>query len=158
MQKIRTARLELVLRSLEEWRAVLAAMPAEHLAQVSPEWLARMEAAAQPDPWLHGYTAFADGKVVGQCAFKSPPRDGMVEIAYAVEPECEGQGYATEMAAALTDFALASPQVDVVRAHTLVDGIASQRVLRKCGFLAAGEVQDPEDGTVARFEKRRPAA
>jgi len=29
-------------------------------------------------------------------------------------------------------------------------------VLEKCGFTHVGEVVDPEDGLVWRFEKRRP--
>ncbi len=39
-----------------------------------------------------------------------------------------------------------------MRAHTLPDGIASQRVLLKAGFEKIGEVVDPEDGVVWRFE------
>jgi RimJ/RimL family protein N-acetyltransferase len=79
----------------------------------------------------------------------------VVEIAYAVEPQWQGMGYATEMAAALTAYALSRDDVSLVRAHTLVDGIASQRVLAKCGYRNVGEVVDPEDGTVLRFEKAR---
>ena len=48
-------------------------------------------------PW-GGYLAELDGEVVGACAFKTPPRDGQVEIAYFTFPEWEGQGMATRMA------------------------------------------------------------
>jgi hypothetical protein len=40
-----------------------------------------------------------------------------------------------------------------VCAHTLPDGIASQRALLKAGFQRTGEVVDPEDGLVWRFER-----
>jgi len=40
-----------------------------------------------------------------------------------------------------------------VTARSLTDGAASQRVLEKCGFRFVGEVEDPEDGRVARYER-----
>jgi len=43
--------------------------------------------------------------------------------------------------------------VRVIRAHTLPGSKASQRVLEKCGFRHVGEVIDPDDGVVWRFEK-----
>jgi hypothetical protein len=48
-------------------------------------------------PWI-GYLAQEDGAVVGTCAFKGPPQDRRVEIAYFTFPEHEGRGIATEMA------------------------------------------------------------
>lgn len=68
-------------------------------------------------------------------------------------PQFAGQGYATEAATALVRFALASGQVRLVRAHTLPVANASTRVLLKCGFRHVGEVIDPEDGLVWRWER-----
>jgi RimJ/RimL family protein N-acetyltransferase len=157
MEPLITPRLQLVVRTPEEWRAFLDAAGPDMRAQLSPVWLGRLEAATEPDPLVHGFTALAlaSGEAVGQIGFKAPPADGVVEIAYAVEPQWQGMGYATEMAAALTAYALSRDDVSLVRAHTLVDGIASQRVLAKCGYRNVGEVVDPEDGTVLRFEKAR---
>jgi RimJ/RimL family protein N-acetyltransferase len=45
--------------------------------------------------------------------------------------------------------------VQVVRAHTFAESNASARVLTKCGFHHAGEVIDPDDGPVWRWERRR---
>jgi RimJ/RimL family protein N-acetyltransferase len=81
----------------------------------------------------------------------------MVEIAYGVAPEHQGQGYATEAAEAMISYAFNSGQVRIVRAHTLVAENASTRVLAKCGFRPVGEVIDPEDGLVWRWEIRRPS-
>ena len=78
----------------------------------------------------------------------------MVEIAYAVDAGHRGKGYATEAAAALGSFAFASGQVQIARAHTLPEPNASTRVLAKCRFQRVGEVTDPEDGLVWRWEKR----
>jgi len=68
-------------------------------------------------------------------------------------PKFEGQGYATEAAAALVRFAFASGQVRLVRAHTLPVANASTRVLLKCGFHCLGTVVDPDDGPVWRWER-----
>ena len=60
------------------------------------------------------------GAVIGQCGFKGPPdADGTVEIAYGVSPDQEGNGFATEAARALRDYALTFEQVQTVCAHTL---------------------------------------
>lgn len=88
--------------------------------------------------------------------YDGPDADGLVEIAYGIDEAFQGHGYATEAAAALVDFAFADPRVRVVCAHTLCQAAASPRVLEKCGFTHVGEVVDPEDGPVWRFEKRRP--
>jgi RimJ/RimL family protein N-acetyltransferase len=79
--------------------------------------------------------------------------DGVVEIAYGIAAEHEGSGYATEAAQALVDFASACGDVRLIRAHTLRDAVASKRVLTKCGFQHIGEIPDPEDGVVSRFER-----
>jgi RimJ/RimL family protein N-acetyltransferase len=127
-------------------------------AEISPHWLALLEKSAPQDPWIHGFHIVNDeGFVVGLGGFKGAPTDGVVEIAYAIEPEHQDKGYATGAARALATFAFASDQVRVVRAHTLPDGFASQRVLLKSGFVKTGEVVDPEDGPVWRFELIRNA-
>lgn len=153
-----TERLQLVLMRREQILAMVAAMEPNVRAEVSPVWLARVEASTTPDPWTHGFAVVhRDGGVtIGQCAFKGPPdADGAVEIAYGIDPAHRGNGYATEVAEALVDFAFDSGPVRVVRAHTLPDSAASQRVLAKCGFRHVGEVKDPEDGLVWRWEKHR---
>jgi RimJ/RimL family protein N-acetyltransferase len=72
-----------------------------------------------------------------------------------VAQEHQGKGYATEAAEALVNYALGHSQVRVVRAHTLLESNASARVLTKCGFRRIGEVIDPDDGRVWRWEKRK---
>jgi len=94
--------------------------------------------------------------VVGTCGFKGPPgADGIVEIAYGVTPDQQGKGYATEVADALASFAFTEPVVRLVCAHTFAAANASTRVLARCGFKAVGQVVDPEDGLVWRWERQR---
>jgi RimJ/RimL family protein N-acetyltransferase len=154
--ELETARLRLVLQSREELLARIQAMSAADQAEVSPEWLAQLRAAPTGDPWTHGFAIVrkTDGAVIGSCGYKGPPGPGgVVEIAYGVDADQQGRGYATEAAEALTRYALESPFVRLVCAHTRPEENASTRVLAKCGFRWVGEVNDPEDGQVWRWER-----
>lgn len=147
--------LRLVLQTREDVRARLDQMPPYERAEVSPAWLALLDGSRSSDPWIHGFVLVhrVSGSVVGQCGFKGPPSaDGVVEIAYGVAIEHQGKGYATEAAAALVSYALSHEQVHTVRAHTLPTANASTRVLGKCGFRRIGEVVDPDDGLVWRWD------
>jgi [ribosomal protein S5]-alanine N-acetyltransferase len=91
--------------------------------------------------------------VVGIGGFKGPPTsDGAIEIAYGTFPPFEGKGYATATAGALIALARRHPRVRLILAHTLPEPNASTRVLKKNGMTFAGEVMDPEDGRVWRWE------
>ncbi len=105
-------------------------------------------------PWC-GYLAVnqATRMLVGTCGFKgAPTEEGIVEIAYFTFPEGERRGYATEMAYSLTAIARGSSQVRKIVAHTQPERGASTRVLEKIGMYLEGEVTDPEDGRVWRWE------
>ncbi len=124
--------------------------------EVSPAWLGQLRASAMADPWLHGFAVVhrESGLVIGSASFKGPPDElGAVEIAYGIVPGYQGRGYATEAAGALVAFARESGGVLLIRAHTRPTPNASTRVLAKCGFKYAGEVVDPEDGLVWRWER-----
>jgi RimJ/RimL family protein N-acetyltransferase len=127
----------------------------EDKAQVAPEWLARVESSQVSDPWVHGFKMVLrrDGTKVGRCGFTGPPdANGIVEIAYVVDEEFRGRGYATEAARGLAAYASADVRVRVICAHTLPTENASAHVLRKCGFLRVGESVDDAAGIVWRWE------
>jgi RimJ/RimL family protein N-acetyltransferase len=155
--EILTDNLKLLLQTSEEVLASIDAMTPADRAQVSPHWVARVKSSTSADPWTHGFAVLerASGTVVGMCGYKGPPGpDGAVEIAYGINPEYQGRGYATEVARALVEFAFDSGQVRLVCAHTSPEKNASTRVLTKCGFEWVGERVDPEDGLVWRWEGR----
>lgn len=154
---LQTPNLVLAPKTRSEVEEMIATMTPDERVQLSPEWLACFRASAEIDPWVHGFSALLreTDAVVGTGGFKGPPVGGVVEIAYGVVVPHRGKGYATEIAAALVDYAFAFREVEVVRAHTLPDADASKRILAKCGFEHTGEVVDPDDGLVWRFEKRR---
>jgi len=159
--EIQTENLNLILQTPAEVLAWLETMSPADRAEVSPDWLARVQSSTSANPWIHGFAMVhrASGAIVGKCGYKSPPSDdGVVEIAYGLDPNHQGKGYATEAAQALADYAFATSKVLIVRAHTLPEGAASKRVLTKCGFRYVGEVIDPEDGLVWRWEKRNETA
>ena len=124
--------------------------------EVSPDWIAGLRTLQEPDPWRIGFAVVHRQShcVIGSAAFKGPPdSDGMVEIAYGIVPSFEGRGYATQAAKALVAYAVESGLVKTIRAHTLPTPNASTNVLKKCGFKFTGNVIDPEDGPVWRWER-----
>ena len=125
---------------------------------MSADYVVSLRAATTTDVWTHGFAIVhaVDRFVIGAASFKgTPDADNRVEIAYGVVPNYCGQGYATEAAQALTDFAFADERVQIVLAHTSPESNASTKVLAKCGYKFVGEVVDPVDGLIWRWEKCR---
>lgn len=102
------------------------------------------------DPWGTHLFFDDDGALVGFGGFKGEPRDGEVEVGYAVAPERQGRGIATAVVQELVGRAHAAG-VRVVTAHTLAEENASTAVLRKCGFARTVQLHDP-DADVWRWE------
>lgn len=137
---------------------MIADMKPVDQAELSADWLAQVEALKGDDPWVLGFLLRLKNteKELGRAGFKGPASsEGVVEIAYAVHPDQQGKGYATEAARGLLQFAFEHESVRIVRAHTLPETNASTRILSKLGFKRAGEILDPEDGLVWRWEMPR---
>jgi RimJ/RimL family protein N-acetyltransferase len=162
---------QITLLPLDEAAAESLAAGPEAFAQrcsitLGPSWPAVAEIAVETarflattrarPPW-GSYLALEGTarRLVGTCAFKGGPDPaGAAEIAYFTFPGEEGRGVATAMADSLVALAgSARPAATVVRAHTLPEVNASGRVLEKVGFRWVGEVIDPEDGLVWRWER-----
>jgi len=98
-----------------------------------PEW----------EGWLTWYAVRIDNDypiLCGSIGFKGPPnKQGIVEIGYSVLPEFQGQGIATEMVAAIVQWAKQQPQVKRIEAETNTYNEASARVLETNNFTYAGE-------------------
>ena len=100
-----------------------------------------------------------DHALVGACGYRGPPDEqGFVEIGYGIAPAYRGRGLVSEAALALAGHAFHGTAVTGVRAHTLPETSASTRILTKCGFIHTGDFDDPEDGTLWRWELRQTPA
>lgn len=117
------------------------------VAEVARAMAELYERAGFEPPWI-GYVAWLDGEAVGTCGFKSPPRDGRVEIAYFTFPPFEGRGVATLMAAELVALTRRRDENLSIAAQTLPERNASHRVLEKLGFRHVETLEHPEDGVV----------
>jgi ribosomal-protein-alanine N-acetyltransferase len=104
-------------------------------------------------PWI-GYLAIENDACVGTCAFKSPPQNNRVEIAYFTLPGHESHGVATRMASELCRLALDNMAGVTVAAQTLPEENASTSVLKKLGFSLVGTVEHAEDGLVWEWQLR----
>lgn len=76
-----------------------------------------------------------DRIVVGLIDFKNVPDDkGEVEIGYGLGKEFEHNGYITETVKKICEWAMNNPKVKNIIAETDIEGIASQKILKNCGF------------------------
>lgn len=119
--------------------------------------LKRLEAGEVAPEWgTYLFITTMERTLMGNGGYYGKPRaDGVVEIGYQIAPAYRGQGYATEAAQALIDWAFQDSRTRLVQAHTLADENASSSVLKKCGMVKVGEDVDPDEGVVCRWEVRR---
>ncbi|ALO45741.1 GNAT family N-acetyltransferase [Pseudohongiella spirulinae] len=97
-------------------------------------------------------------EIIGFCGIVHPGGQPEAEIKYAFMRSVWGQGFATEAATALLEYAFASLGIHYVIATTAPENAASHRVLLKAG-MQRGELQDNEDGTQTQvFFISRPSA
>jgi [ribosomal protein S5]-alanine N-acetyltransferase len=93
------------------------------------------------------------GSLLGTGGYLGPPdQDGVVEIGYSVSRAWRGKGFAGEIVGGLIAQAFSDERVNRILAHTAKDNAASQRVIERAGFRAAGAGAEPGH---LRFELRR---
>ena len=94
------------------------------------------------------------GLVVGHGGFHGPPDDdGMVEVAYSVDPAFRRRGYAKAILPRCCERADADPAVRAVRASIRPDNAGSLATIAGFGFRKVGEQWDPEDGLEFVFQR-----
>ncbi len=166
---IRTPRLELMPATLEIVEADLHRrdeLPAVLRAEIGEGWppplydvpaMEWLKRTLQNDPALGGWTTWYwiqrhPRVLIGLSGFKSRPVNGTVELGYGCLEKFQRRGFATEVVAAMVDWAFANG-AEVVVAETLPELMGSQGVLFKTGFSFVGEGSEPG---VIRFELRNP--
>lgn len=125
--------------------------------EVLPKTLAAYAKDKGPTPWGTLFFLLDSPRtLIGWGGYKGPPRNGEVEIGYAIAPGYRSRGLATAAAKAMVTRAFADLSTEAVAATTLDEENASTAVLRKLGFKAAGIVADPDEGAVRKWRLLRP--
>ena len=97
---------------------------------------------AHPDQW-DWYAMWmiekTDGTHIGDLCFKGLEEDNP-EIGYGILEEFQGNGYATEAVKLALQWAFDHPGIIAIEAETDPDNVASQKVLKKCGFEPNGKI------------------
>jgi len=96
---------------------------------------------AEKDPGNYLWHSFwliirkKDRVIIGSADFKDiPDKSGSTEIGYGLGKCFEHNGYMTEAVMAMCDWAMKQNGVRAVIAETDLNGLASQRILERCGF------------------------
>ncbi|MDQ2902053.1 MAG: GNAT family N-acetyltransferase [Ktedonobacteraceae bacterium] len=150
MQILETQRLKLLPFTLELKKATLAerarlakmleveipdAWPGGDLLDALPFFIEVMEKDPAGPVWDGIIIHKAEQIAIGGIGFHGGPDGaGMVEIGYNIIPAYEGQGYATEMARRVIDWAFQTPGIQTITAECLDDNLGSIRILEKVGM------------------------
>jgi RimJ/RimL family protein N-acetyltransferase len=95
--------------------------------------------------WLElvwGVWERGSGELVGDCSLHFDPGFGEWELSYGFRRDRWGRGYATEAAKACVRHGFAELELAKIVADVDPANAASARVLEKCGFERAGELED----------------
>lgn len=76
----------------------------------------------------------SDSQVIGYCLLGPEPDTREVEIVYAINPEYQNMGYASEVSKVLSKWAFESHDLEYLVATIDYENIASSSVVEKCGF------------------------
>lgn len=113
------------------------------------------------DPSQEGWWAWVvvrrdSGQAVGCVGLGGPPNEeGAVIMGYATYPGAAGNGFATEAAQGLKEWALAQPGVERVAATIPPWNTQSIRVAEKIGMRQIGTTWDEEVGEVYLYAAER---
>ena len=119
--------------------ATTASIPHPYEDGMAEAWI-----AGHPDAWRDGESAsFAvflryTGDLVGAVGLTFEAEHRRAELGYWVARAAWGQGYATEAAQALLDWALGGLRLERIHARSFAGNAASAGVLRKLGFREEG--------------------
>lgn len=83
-------------------------------------------------------------RLIGSCALLRIPGSDQFEIVYCVDPELRNNGYATEAARAVVDYAFREIELPLVFGRCALDNVASHRVLEKLGMQPGLPHPDPD--------------
>jgi RimJ/RimL family protein N-acetyltransferase len=97
------------------------------------------------------------GATIGQVGLSAGPLFPETELGWLLYPGHEGQGYATEAARALRDWAFANLPVHSIVSYTDPDNLASQAVARRLGARIDPDAVPQDPGDIVWRHHRGPA-
>jgi ribosomal-protein-alanine N-acetyltransferase len=175
--RVHTGRLDLAPLTLDEVDALLAgdgprlreltgalfprpAAPPPYMADPLPAVRERLRAHPGEAQWWNWLILEREtGRAVGLLAFGGPPDgDGAALIGYAMYPQFEGHGYATEAVRALIEWAFHQPGVRLVRALAPVWNTPALRVAENVGMRPVATGEDDDVGEVLVYAVSAPAS
>lgn len=150
MPQTTTERLKIITFELEMIKALLEGpeqlakmvpygVPAEYpmdvYKQFFPYKIERFTQQPEENIW-EGLIIHKETKtVIGDIGYKGGPNnEGEINLGYSVLPRFQGNGYASEAAAAMVRWGLNQPGVRKVTATCSLENVASIRVLQKAGL------------------------
>jgi [ribosomal protein S5]-alanine N-acetyltransferase len=145
------------LRSLTGAAFPVPIAPPPYMAEALPVVRDRLRGSPAEAVWWNWLIVRQDNReAVGSVAFGGAPDEvGAVLIGYAMYPDREGHGYATEAVRAMMDWAFAQPGVQVVRALAPVWNTPAVHVAEKVGMRPVASDEDDEIGEVLVYEAVR---
>lgn len=105
------------------------------------EWLEVEENHILSDKtYQWGFTLKDSGYLLGCGGISFNEKEGVFELGYNIMYKCWNQGYTTEAAKAILEFAVKELKQREFVAYHAVDNPASGAVMRKCGFVYENNV------------------
>lgn len=146
------------LRALTGSRFARASAP-PYMAEALPDVRERLRQHPEEAPWWNWLIVREDtGEAVGSVALGGPPDSGgAVLVGYAVYPEQEGQGFATEAVRGMVAWAFRQPGVREVRALAPVWNTPALRVAENVGMRPIASDEDDDVGEVLVYSVTAPA-
>jgi RimJ/RimL family protein N-acetyltransferase len=175
-ERVRTSRLDLTPLSADAIEALLEGdearaerltgarfrrpAPPPYMAEAFPVVRDRLRAHPSEASWWNWLiVARESGEAVGSVAFGGPVgSEGAVLVGYAMYPDHEGRGYATEAVRAMIAWAFAQPGVREVRALAPVWNTPALRVAENVGMRPVASEEDDDVGEVLLYAVTAPAS
>ncbi|WP_232703239.1 GNAT family N-acetyltransferase [Halobacterium wangiae] len=143
---------EVTLRTVEEADLEFVQRVRNDPAVRQPLTLNRPANAEQIEAFFENAISSEDGAALLVCREEEPMGmvalfseddvTGTATIAYWLDPEFWGNGYATEAVGLLVEYAFAERRLHKLRAEVVEPNDGSQRVLEKLGFQREGLLRD----------------
>lgn len=126
-------------------------LPDEAMEELDESYLKEIENLAEDDVCYYMISECKDThQRIGTCSF-IPSIDGKTyDIAYCVHRKYWRNGYATEMAKGMVDYAK-TQEADKVTVRVNKENTGSNKVVRKIGFKVVGEHSYKKRGTDVEF-------